>query len=145
MPYSPDQIKDKSAAGLGELMIDVRNTFKEPLTEEKLFTWHRMLLRENKRIEVGQWRTHVEPMQVISGAIGKEKVHYEARSSSKVPVEMEQFIHWFNETGPGGKGEIKKPRYVRQSLICTLKRSILLKMETGELAGPLLKKLYHRQ
>ncbi|MBN8781427.1 MAG: Fic family protein [Terrimonas ferruginea] len=105
--HSPEHIKDKSAAGLGELMIDVRMSFKEKLTEEKLFAWHRMLLQENKRIEVGQWRTHEEPMQVISGAMGKEKVHYEAPPSSEVPGEMRRFIKWFNETGPGGKEEIK--------------------------------------
>ena len=106
--YSPEHIKDKSAAGLGELMIDVGKTFKEPLTEEKLFAWHKMLLQENKNVEAGQWRTHIEPMQVISGAMGKEKVHYEAPPSSKVPNEMKRFIQWFNETGPGGKQEIKK-------------------------------------
>lgn len=106
--HSPEHIKDKSAAGLGELMIDVRKTFKEPLTEAKLFEWHIMLLRENKRMESGQWRTHEEPMQVISGAMGKEKVHYEAPPSSKVPKEMKRFIQWFNDTRPGGKNEIKK-------------------------------------
>jgi len=105
---SAEYIKDKSAVGLGELMIDVRKTFKEPLTEEKLFAWHKMLLRENKKMEAGQWRTHDEPMQVISGAMGKEKVHYEAPPSSKVPKEMRKFIQWFNDTGPGGKKEIKK-------------------------------------
>ena len=106
--YSPEHIKDKSAAGLGELMIDVRKTFKEPLTEAKLFAWHKMLLRENKKMEVGGWRTHEEPMQVISGAIGKEKIHYEAPPSSKVSKEMKKFIQWFNDSGPGGKSEIKK-------------------------------------
>jgi Fic family protein len=106
--HSPEHIKDKSAAGLGELMIDVRKTFKEPLTEAKLFAWHKMLLRENKNLELGRWRTHVEPMQVISGAMGKEKVHYEAPHSSKVPKEMKKFIQWFNDTGPGGRSEIKK-------------------------------------
>lgn len=106
--HSPEHIKDKSAAGLGELMIDIRKTFKEPLTEAKLFAWHKMLLRENKKIKVGQWRTHQEPMQVISGAIGKEKIHYEAPPSSKVPGEMKKFIQWFNDSGPGGKSEIKK-------------------------------------
>jgi Fic family protein len=106
--HSSEQIKDKSAAGLGELMIDVRKTFKEPLTEAKLFAWHKMLLRENKQLEVGQWRTHEEPMQIISGAMGKEKLHYEAPPSSKVPKEMKKFIQWFNDTGPGGKNEIKK-------------------------------------
>ena len=106
--HSPEQIKDKSAAGLGELMIDVRKTFKEPLTEAKLFTWHKMLLRENKKMEVGKWRTHEEPMQVISGAMGKEKIHYQAPPSSKVAKEMKKFIQWFNDSGPGGKSEIKK-------------------------------------
>jgi Fic family protein len=104
---STEHIKDKSAAGLGELMINVRNTFKEPLTEEKLFTWHRLLIGENNRIEVGKWRTHKEPMQVVSGAMGKERVHYEAPPSERVPTEMKAFITWFNETGPGGKAEIK--------------------------------------
>lgn len=106
--HSPDHIKDKSAAGLGELMIDVRKTYREPLTEAKLLAWHKLLFRENNKIESGQWRTHEEPMQVISGAIGKEKVHYEAPPSSKVPMEMKKFIQWFNDTGPGGKNEIKK-------------------------------------
>ncbi|HRP57346.1 Fic family protein [Agriterribacter sp.] len=101
-------IKDKSAAGLGELMIDVRRSFKTPLTEEKLFEWHRMLLQENKNIMAGQWRTHEDPMQVVSGAMGKTKVHYEAPPSSKVPAEMKKFIRWFNETAPGGRQEIKK-------------------------------------
>jgi Fic family protein len=106
--HNPEHIKDKSAAGLGELMIDVRKTFREPLTQSKLFDWHKMLLRENKKLEVGQWRTHEEPMQVISGAMGKEKIHYEAPPSSKVPKEMKKFIQWFNDTGPDGKHAIKK-------------------------------------
>lgn len=101
-------IKDKSAAGLGELMIDVRKTFKEALTEERLFTWHRMLLGENENIRAGKWRTHAEPMQVISGAMGKTKIHYEAPPSSRVSTEMKKFIRWFNETAPGGKNEIRK-------------------------------------
>ncbi len=105
---SQEYIKDKSAAGLGELMIDVRTTFKEPLTEEKLFAWHRMLLGEGKNIKVGQWRTHEDPMQVVSGAMGKTRVYYEAPPSSRVPSEMEKFIRWFNETAPGGRKEIKK-------------------------------------
>lgn len=105
---SPEQIKDRSAVGLGELMIDVRKTFKEPLAEEKLFAWHRMLLRESKRVAAGVWRTHEDPMRVISGALGKEKVHFEAPPSSTVPKEMERFIEWFNDTAPGGPKEMKK-------------------------------------
>lgn len=108
MHVATEFIKDKSAIGIGELMIDVRKTYKEPLTEEKLFAWHKMLLGENKRIEVGQWRTHEEPMQVVSGPMGKEKVHYEAPPSSRVPDEMKSFIRWFNDTAPGCINEIKK-------------------------------------
>jgi len=104
----PEHIKDKSAVGLGELIIDVRKTFKEPLTKDKLFAWHQMLLGDNSRIAVGNWRTHEDPMQVVSGAIGKEKLHYEAPPSSAVPNEMQRFIDWFNETAPGGIKEIKK-------------------------------------
>src|SRR5579872_1774493 len=106
--HSPEHIKDKSALGLGKLMIDVRKTYKEPLREQKLLVWHKMLLGQNTKMEVGQWRTHKEPMQVISGAMGKEKVHFEAPPSARVPKEMQRFIQWFNETGPGGKNEIKK-------------------------------------
>ncbi|MGD1892654.1 MAG: Fic family protein [Cyclobacteriaceae bacterium] len=106
---SVENVSDKRAEGAAELMIDVRNSYAEPLTEDKLFAWHRMLMKGNRRIAIGEWRSHEEPMQVVSGALGKEKVHYEAPPSSRVPAEMTQFIRWFNETGPGGKNEIKKP------------------------------------
>ena len=105
---SPEYIADKKAAGIGELMIDVRDTHKEELTDKKLFAWHKMLLRGSKGIEVGAWRTHEEPMQIVSGAMGKQKVHYEAPPSAHVPKEMDSFITWFNETAPGGRKEIKK-------------------------------------
>lgn len=101
-------VRDKSAAGLAELMIDVRNTYVEELTGGKLFEWHRMLLQTDKNVFVGGWRKHEEPMQVISGVIGKEKVHFEAPPSTHVPQEMEAFLEWFNDTAPGRKKEIKK-------------------------------------
>ena len=75
---------------------------------EKTLTWHRMLLGGNKRVAVGQWRSHEEPMQVISGELEKRKCIMKRRhhQSSK---EMKRFIQWFNDTAPGGKQEIKKP------------------------------------
>src|SRR5690606_34607532 len=76
-------------------------------TKEKLFEWHKMLMAGSKKIAVGKWRMHKEPMQVVSGALGKEKVHFEAPPSTKVPGEMMRFIQWFNDTTPGGKMEIK--------------------------------------
>jgi len=103
-----DPVPDKKAAGVGELLIDVRNTYPDAITKETLFTWHGMLLGSNEKIKVGEWRDHPEPMQIVSGAMGKEKIHFEAPPSERVPQEMEQFISWFNITGPGGKQEIKK-------------------------------------
>ncbi|MBE9463439.1 Fic family protein [Dyadobacter subterraneus] len=105
---SPQAVKDKRAKGLSTLMIDVRKTFADILTEEKLFEWHVMLLGENKAVNSGIWRKGVEPMQVISGTIGREKIYFEAPPSVRVPQEMQRFIKWFNETAPGGSQEIKR-------------------------------------
>ena len=103
-----EKIKDKMAKGVGELMVAIRNGFSSPLTENDLLSWHKMLMNHSSRIKVGTWRTHEEPMQVVSGAMGKEKIHFEAPPSSLVPVEMKKFIKWFNDTAPKGKKEIKK-------------------------------------
>lgn len=105
--FNQEQIGDKKAEGAAELMIDVRDSYADDLTEEKLFAWHTMLMKGSKGVKVGTWRTHKEPMQVISGAIGKEKVHYEAPPSSQIPTEMGHFIEWFNNTRAGGSSEIK--------------------------------------
>lgn len=102
------QSHDKRAEGIAQLMIDVRNSYAEKLTQKKLFSWHAMVMKGTKRVKAGTWRTHKEPMQVISGPIGKEKIHFEAPPSKTVPKEMTAFFKWFNETGPGGKAEIKK-------------------------------------
>ncbi len=105
---TPDVVKDKMSRGAGELMVDTRNTYNDPLTAEKLFAWHTMLFTDSKSIAVGSWRHHAEPMQVISGSIGKERVHFEAPPSARVAQEMQQFIKWFNDTAPGGIQAIKK-------------------------------------
>lgn len=97
------QVRDKRAQGIAELMLDVRNTFKEPLTETHLFDWHLMLMSAstNPHLRVGYWRTDNNPMQIVSGYLGKQIVHYEAPPSTDIPREMDQFIHWFNKTAPG--------------------------------------------
>ncbi|NOX08693.1 MAG: Fic family protein [Gammaproteobacteria bacterium] len=105
-----ESVADQRAKGAADLMVDIHNGFKETLTKEKLFDWHKMLLSgQHRRIEIGAWRTHEEPMQVVSGPIGKWKVHFEAPASEKVPEEMERFINWFNSTALGDKNEIKNP------------------------------------
>lgn len=103
-----ENIKDKNSAGAGELMVAVRESFFEPLTEEILFSWHRMLLCNSSKIKAGAWRKNRSPMQVVSGTIGKEKVHFEAPPSKHVPKEMDRFIKWFNATAPGMENEIRR-------------------------------------
>lgn len=105
---TPEPVKDKRAQGAGELMVDVRNTYADSLTKKKLFSWHKMLFMQSSRINADAWRKHEAPMQIVSGAIGKEKIHFEAPPSSRVPDEMMRFIQWFNDTAPGGKKEIRK-------------------------------------
>ncbi len=97
--------KDKRAEGVAELMLAVRNDFLKPLTSKLLFDWHTMLMKGNTQIQLGHWRTHEEPMQIVSGAMGREIVHFEAPPASKVPSEMDRFIKWFNES----KSNVKKP------------------------------------
>jgi len=103
------RVHDKRASGVVELMFDVRNTFKQSITEAKLFDWHLMLLSGsfNPNLRIACWRTHEEPMQIISGHQGKWVVHYEAPPSENVPKEMKKFIRWFNDTAPGKPHAIK--------------------------------------
>lgn len=108
LDFKPGSIKDKKAQGVGLLMVNARNSYEEPLTIAKLFNWHSMLMADSKHIAIGKWRSHSEPMQVVSGALGNEKVHFEAPPSHQVPYEMDRFITWFNDTAPGGNKEIKK-------------------------------------
>ena len=67
-----------------------------------------MIMAGSRALKAGEWRTHAEPMQVISGPVGKERVHFKTPPSSRVPGEMMRFIDWFNETRSGGKRDIKK-------------------------------------
>ncbi len=92
----PEAVSDPASAGAAELLMTVRNTWQVPLSEKVLFSWHRMLLKGEKSVAVGGWRTHDEPMQVISGPIGRRKVHFEAPPSKQVSREMAAFIRWFN-------------------------------------------------
>lgn len=96
------QIRDVKARGIAEMLMDARKTFREPLSHQKLFEWHTLLMANARDIEIGEYRTHPEPMQVVSGAVGKDKVHFEAPPSEQVPGEMDKFIRWFNDSAPGG-------------------------------------------
>ncbi len=101
LSIKPERVKDLRAMSLAKLMIDVRKTFSAPLSEAMLFEWHDLILSDpsvRNHISVGQWRT--EPVQIVSGAFGHERVHFEAPSPEVVSQEMTRFIDWFNATDP---------------------------------------------
>lgn len=100
---------DRRAEGIAKLMICVRNGFASPLSRETLFEWHRRLMKGSVKVRSGAWRTHAEPMLILSGTIGNETVHFEAPPSRGVPREMKQYIQWFNRTAPGEKDQIRLP------------------------------------
>jgi len=103
-----EPIRDIKAQHAADLIVDVHNTYSHTLTEEKLFSWHAMIMKGETKHKIGAWRTHEDAMQVVSGPIGKWKVHFEAPPSVRVPKEMKEFIRWFNDTAPGSQKEIKK-------------------------------------
>lgn len=84
--------------GVVEMMLDATMNYATPLTDERLFGWHNVLFPTGisglYKIEVGRYRSG--EMQVVSGPMGKEKVHYQAPSPERVPTEMQRFIHWVN-------------------------------------------------
>jgi Fic family protein len=89
--------------GIAELMVDLHRGFAEPLTDETIFGWHRMVLGRRRDLrDIGRYRTSKEPMQVVSGPIQAPKVHFEAPPSAAVPREMKRFIKWFNSSAPAG-------------------------------------------
>ncbi len=96
----PQHIKDKRAEGITRLMIDVRTHFAAPLDESMLFNWHQLMMESYLNITKGAYRSGSEPMQVISGAIGNETIHFEAPPSLEVPSLMKGFFSWFNATAP---------------------------------------------
>jgi Fic family protein len=88
--------------GIAEMMVDLYRSVAEPLSDEMLFRWHRMVVSGSRELkDVGQYRTGAGPMQVVSGAVHAPRVHFEALPSAQLPREMERFIVWFNETGTG--------------------------------------------
>ncbi len=96
---------DRHVDGVVELMLDATQKFAEPLTEDRLFAWHSALFPSGRsgiqKIQVGSWRKDATgPMVVVSGPMGNEKVHFQAPAASRIPLEMKQFLDWFNGNQP---------------------------------------------
>ena len=93
-------LPDHYTEGVVQVMMDAVSDCSKPLTENRLFNWHAALFPTGRSgiypIKVGAYRTGSEPMQIVSGAMGKEKVHYEAPPSDAVPAMMDAFLAWIN-------------------------------------------------
>jgi len=93
---------DRQVEGFVDMMMDATQNFQQDLSEERLFAWHAALFPTGRsgmrKIVVGHWRDNLkdDPMQVVSGPIGKEIIHYQAPDAELVPDEMNAFIKWFN-------------------------------------------------
>ncbi|TSC58777.1 MAG: filamentation induced by cAMP protein fic [Candidatus Peregrinibacteria bacterium Greene0416_19] len=86
-------------AGMAEMMVTVYRQYAAPLTREELDAWNAALMQGRTDLErIGAYRTHQDPMQIVSGAIGSESVHFEAPPSKDVPRHMKEFIRWFNDS-----------------------------------------------
>jgi len=92
----------RDVEGIVELMLDATQQFSNPLTKNRLFAWQAALFPTGRsgmhRITVGDWRTkELGPMQIVSGPIGREKVHFEAPNADRLEKEMQMFLDWFND------------------------------------------------
>lgn len=102
---------DRGVDGIVELMLDATERYAQPLTRERLFSWHAALFPAGRsglrRIRVGDWREDsTGPMQVVSGPIGRERVHFEAPAAARIEHEMSVFLDWFNS--PADTDEVLK-------------------------------------
>jgi len=89
--------------GIAEMTVDLYRSFDEPLSNDVLFNWQRMLMNGRRDLKnIGGYRSDKGPMQIVSGAIHNPTVHFEAPPSTDVPFEMTRFIDWFNRTAPDG-------------------------------------------
>jgi Fic family protein len=92
---------DRNVEGIVEMMLDATRHYEKPLTAERLFSWHASLFPTGRsgmaKIRAGAWRDdRTGPMEVVSGPISKERVHFEAPKAARLNGEMQTFLDWFN-------------------------------------------------
>lgn len=112
---SEDRNISPAEHGIAEMMVDIYRNYAKALSHDQLFEWHKMLTSGRRDLtDLGRYRTHREPMQIVSSTLQNPQVHFEAPPSSRVRAEMDTFIHWFNRTGKGKDGEL--PALVRSGI-----------------------------
>lgn len=94
-------------AGIAGMMVDLYEQSASPLTEATLFHWHRLITNGRTDLtDIGRYRTHADPMQIVSGPLHAPKVHFEAPPSHAVTDEMDRFWHWLERSGPNGRAPL---------------------------------------
>ncbi|MES2661895.1 MAG: Fic family protein [Pseudomonadota bacterium] len=93
----------RNVEGIVEMMLDATQNFSKPLTRNRLLGWHAALFQTGRSgmhlIAVGTWRSkNVDPMQVVSGPVGREKIHFKAPDANRLDYEMNAFLKWFNKS-----------------------------------------------
>ena len=83
--------------GISEMMVDLYKNFNLPLSHQQLFDWHSMIMNGRRDLsDIGQYRSHEDPMQIVSGPLSRPLIRFEAPPSHTVYQEMNRFIDWFN-------------------------------------------------
>jgi Fic family protein len=105
---------DRHVEGVVEMVLDATANNASPVTKERLFAWHAALFPTGysglARIDVGAWRDDTSgPMQVVSGPVGRQRVHFEAPPADRLEGEMRRFLDWLN-------GPAKEPPLIRAAL-----------------------------
>jgi Fic family protein len=112
------QPADRNVEGIVEMMLDATRHYDKPLTDERLFAWHASLFPTGRsgmtKIRAGAWRDDsTGPMEVVSGPIGKEKVHFQAPEAKRLAADMRTFLDWFN-----AKADIDQVLKAGQAHLC---------------------------
>jgi len=101
--------------GIAEMMVDLYRNYDTPLDKKGLCLWHQMLTNGRRDLaDIGLYRTHDDPMQIVSGPIGYSIVHFEAPPSKDVPDQMDAYIRWFNNSNKGKLDEL--PPLIRSAI-----------------------------
>lgn len=110
---------DRHVEGVVEMVLDATGNCLAPITRERLFGWHAALFPTGhsgmSRINVGTWRTDADgPMQVVSGSLGRQRVHFQAPEARRVETDMRAFLSWLN--APAGLGASRVPPLLKAGL-----------------------------
>jgi len=90
-------------AGIADMMVDLYERVGEPLNESTLQQWHRLITNGRTDLaDIGRYRRGGDPMQIVSGPIHRPKIHFEAPPAARVEQEMDRFLTWVAQSGPGG-------------------------------------------